>query len=345
MNTVAANDVMSNRKFVALVRAKLDAAGRTDIAIDRLWINEDSPGYKFLLNVPVGAELVVPLRAQEGPSHRSAEAVDWHIDYFAQALINLKSAEKMLAKYALEVRREAHKQIKAARAAGLDVSLENVGFEPTYAVCLSGSDWKEAADHVLAQLTVRNTSFFLRPETSHITVEEPADVAKELKWVLEDQRKHQARLAEMDALGADLEVDAITIDLLVAHGFDPVEILRQVWKTQCVNLAVPHGGFESHFSLVSFDGRVTAGINLGNAYWNGGHLWFLDEERLVGNEDLVGKTLGGVIDHPAFASRSVLKVVGGQENGRRDLVFVDLSDKLLFDADTGRIWGQERLAA
>ena len=125
---------MSNRKFVARVRAKLDAAGRQDVVIDRLWIDENEPGYLFLLNVPVAPELAVPLKPLDGCSKtRSAGELDQHIGYFATALVNLKSAEKMLMRYAQDVRREARKQIAAVRAEGLDVSIANLGFKPTYA--------------------------------------------------------------------------------------------------------------------------------------------------------------------------------------------------------------------
>lgn len=346
MTIQTCDDIMSNREFVALVRAKLDAAGRQDVAIDRLWIDEDEPGYPFLLNVPVGTELIVPLKPLSSFFNRRSDQLDCHIGHFATALVNLRSAERMLTKYAQDVRREARKQIDAARAEGLDVAIENIGFKPTYAFHLSGKEWKDAAYHVLAEIRLRNTSFFLRPETSTIWVEEPSDVAMELADLLERQREHQARLAEMDAMGADLEVDAITLDLLAAHGLDPAEILRNVWKRQCVNLEIQHQGRNEHLSLISSGGRTTASIFVGNAFWNGEHLWFLQDGQPIDHDDLVGKTLAGFVDHPAFASHVVVKVESGREHGRPDLIHLDLSNKLLFDADTGRIWPQrERLVA
>lgn len=336
---------MTNREFIALVRAKLDTADRQDVAIDRLWIDEDEPGYSFLLNVPVGPELVVPLKPTNDFFDCPTGNLDWHIDYFATALINLKSAEKMLTTYAQDIRREARKQIAAARAEGLDVSIVNVGFKPTYAWHMSGKDWRAAAYHVLAEIKLRHTSFFLRPKTSSIWVEQPSNVAMEIEPLLKEQRDRQARLAEMNAKGADLELDAITLDLLAAHGLDAVEILTKLWKTQCVNLKIQHLGRDAKLSLISSNGKVTAGIVLENAFWNGKHLWFPQGCSQTNYEDLVGKTLVGLIDHPAFGSHVVVKVESGREHGRPDLIHIDLSRKLLFDADSGRIWPQHNCLA
>ena len=64
MNTETEQRTFSNRDFVALVRAELAAAGRPDVAIERNWIDEDAPGKPFLLHVPIGTELSVPLSAR-----------------------------------------------------------------------------------------------------------------------------------------------------------------------------------------------------------------------------------------------------------------------------------------
>lgn len=336
---------ITDREFTALVRARLVALGHADVSIDRQWVSHDTDEHPFLLNVPVGPEHVVPLKPQNGSLARDGANLDMHVEYFAKALVNLRKAEGRLLKYAQDVQREARTQVAAARALGLDLQLEGVGFKPTYAAHLSGRDWKDAAQHVLAEVTVRNTSFFLQPETTLLLVEEPEDVAAEMRDLMADQRERQARLAEMERLGADLEVDGITLDLLAAHGVDAVEVLRQVWRAQCVKLEVQHLGRMANLSLVSFDGRTTATLILDNAVWNGEHLWFTHDESKADHRNLLGKTLAGLVDHPAIASRTVVMVYPRPEHGGPEMISLDLSDKLLFDADTGRIWSQERLAA
>lgn len=331
----------TNRDFVALVRAELAAAGRPEIAIQRNWIDEDEPGEPFLLHVPVGTELSVPVRARHDFLRaRTVEDVKRNAVEFAKALINLRSAEAALVRYARDVRKAANAAIAAARADGLDVLLDRVGFKPTYASHLSYSDWKDAASHVLANVTVLHTSFFLRPDTADVYVEEPADVAEELQIVLEDQRERQDRLAEMEALGADLIVDQITLDLLAAHGINAEDALHQVWRNQHAGFKVSHLGHDTTLSLISSEGRVTASIALYDAIWNGEHLW-LTQDRASDYGNFVGKTLGNLVPHPVFKSRRIAAV----ENRHIDHFSFDLSDKSLFDGDTGRIWREERLAA
>lgn len=323
----------SNRQFVAAIRAALDEAGRPDIAVSRQWIDEDTPGYRFLMNVPVGAALTVPLKAMTSFFEaRSDDDLQWNAREFAKALINLNLAGKMLEKYARDVCTAASAAIAAARADGLDLLLEDVGFKPTYAYHLTGASWKDAAYHVLAAVTVRHTSFYLRPDRSEIWVEEPADIADELAGILVEQRERQDRLAELDALDADLVVDQITLDLLAAHGLDADETLSAVWKKQCVNLKVDHLGRETSLSLITSDGKVTASLTLQDAFWNGEHLWFTGDERMKDHKHLIGKSVGDLVQHPVFASRPIVDVV----HRHADHVVFDLSEKVLFDADTGR---------
>lgn len=341
MNDQPANDIMTNREFVAIVRAKLDAAGHRDIAIERSWIDEHVPGYNFLLNVPVGTEFVLPLKAMEGMFNKPAADVEWEVGHFVAALVNLQKAERMLIKYGRDVRRAANEQIALAREEGLELQLDNVGFKPTYAYHLSGKEWKDAAYHVLAAVKVRHTSFYLQPEVSEIWVEEAADVAEELRDIRGEQAERQARIRELEALGADLEVDAITLEILSEHGLVAEEVLRSVWKKQCLNLKVEHLGREATLSLVTWDGRVSSSLHLEDAYWNGEHLWLLGDENVRGHEGLMGKCLGDLVQHPVFTSRPIVKVMNVHGERGRDLFFFDMAQTSLFDADTGRIWPVE----
>ena len=332
----------TNRDFVDAVRAELAAAGRPDIAFERAWFDEDTPGYRLLVHAPIGTELTIPLRVMEcyfdmrTPYDLKRNAME-----FAKALVNLKLAEAMLLKYARDIRRAANAVVAAARADGLDVLLQKVGFKPTFAYHLTWENWKDAAHHVLAEVTMCHTSFYLRPTTSTTWVEEPPQVEEELRSILEDQRTRQDRVIELEAQRADLVVDAITLDLLEAHGLDAIEVLTQVWNEQCVNLRVDYLGSASTLSLVTGDGKVTASARLLNGNWNGEVFWFEGPERDADHWHLVGKSLGDLFPHPVFTARPIVSV----ESRQLDLISFDLSDKLLFDADTGKLWREERLAA
>lgn len=334
MSIIETKTWFTNRQFVAAIRAELDEAGHSDIAISRQWIEEGAPGYSYLVHAPVGAALTVPLKVMES----FFEVTDMnelrrHAREFAVALANLKRAEKILEKYVRDVRAAAVAEIAIAQAAGVDILLEGVGFKPVYAYHLSGKDWKDAALHILAELKVRHTSFHLRPTTSALWVEEAADVAKELAEIVEDQRKRQNRLAELDALGADLIVDRITLDLLATHGLNAEETLERAWKEQCLNLKVDHLGRETSLALITSDGVVTSTIILEDAVWNGEHMWLVGDAQMKNLTGLVGSTPGGLVRHAAFESREVIEVF----NRHADHLVFDLSEKFLFDADTGRI--------
>lgn len=332
----------TNREFVAMARAELAAMGRPDVTIERSWIDEDEPGCPFLLHVPVGTELTIPLKVMDAFLHdRTAEDRKRHAAELAKALVNLRSAEVTLVKYVRDVRKAANAAVAAARAEGLDVLLDRVGLKPTYAYHLTHKNWKDAAMHVLASLTFRHTSFYLRPGTSDVHVEEPGDVAEELKSILEDQRERQDRMAELEARAADLIVDQITLDLLAAHDLDAVELLTKVWKEQHVHVDLEDDVHATHLSLTTSNGRVTASIGLAQAQWNGEHLWFTGDEREKDHKALVGKSLGDLVPHPAFTSRPIASV----DVRHIDHVSFDMSDTLLFDAETCRIWREESLAA
>jgi hypothetical protein len=342
MNTEKTRTWFSNRQFIAMVRSALDEAGQTDIGIDRQWIDKDAQGHPLIVNVPVGPAITLQLLPLNSLFDiKSVEELKWHSDEFALALANLKQAEKMLEKYVRDVRTTTIAEIAAARADGLDILLEGVGLKPTYAHHLTGKDWKDAASRILASVRIRTTSFFLQPEIRELHVEGPTEVADEIAVIRKEQRKRQAKLAELNSLGADLVVDTLTLDLLAAHGLDADEVLSKVWKTQCVNLTVHHQGRDAQLSIITSNGQVSASLVLEEAIWNGEHLWLRDDGRSSGNEDLVGKSLGELVPHPVFASRPIAAVL----NRQVDQFSFDLSQKVLFDADTGRIWREERLAA
>lgn len=339
------DEVTGDREFVSLVRARLEASGHANVAIERSWIDDDTPGHPFLLNVPVGPELTIPLKPRGGFLDRQADDFGEHVDHFAKALVSLHRAQETLLEYAADVRAAAAAEIASARAEGLDLLLTRVGFKPTRAFHLTGNDPDDAVSHVLAAVTVRHTASHLWFDETELWIREPTDIATELSPLRDDQRKRQERMAGLDAIGADLEVDAITVALLEAHGFDVVQILRKARKKQTLNLAVEVSGGKTNLGIINSGGMVSASIQLEAAYWNGTHLWFVDEGMSTGHNDLIGKCLGDLLPHPVFTSLPIVKVERSHGGKGSDMIFFDMSDRLLFDADTGRLWRRERLAA
>jgi hypothetical protein len=331
----------TNREFVAAIRAELDDAGHQDIPISRQWFEERADGVGICVNAPVGAALTVPLKVMD--SFQNAKRPDdlKHVREVAMALVTLKRAERMLENYAKDVRTAAIAEIASARAEGLDILLEDVGFKPVSASNLTGKDWKDAVQYVVASVEVRHTSFYLRPTTSELWIGKPIEIVKELADIREQQRERQNRLAELDALRADLIVDQITLDLLATHGLNAGAVLERVWKEQCVNLTVQHDGQDTALSLVSADGEVSAFIMLEDAIWNGEHLWFRGDEHLKDHRHLIGGSVGDLVRHPVFASRTIVDVF----HRHADHIVFDLSDKVLFDIDSGFLRRAERLVA
>lgn len=342
MNNYESGMQFATRVFINQIRAALAAAGRHDVRVERRWIEKDDSGRSFVLRVPVGADAVVPLR-----SRNEAEDVDiaagrgGHAADFAKALINLKAGEKMLVEYASDMRRSAIAAIEAARADGLDIQLETVGFRPVSASHLTGNDWQEAVDHVLAAVTVRHLGQLLRQEATTFWVEEAADVSAEIGKVIAEQRALQKRVAELEAAGADLVTDQITLDILAAHGLEAGEVLIGMRDMPSATVTVQHEGQELTLNLMNHQGAISIFMAMREAVWNGSYLWLLGDEEAKDHKHLVGKSLGNLVRHPVFASRTVAEV----NRSHVDHIHFDLSDKSLFDADSGRFWRDVKLAA
>lgn len=70
-------------------------------------------------------------------------------------------------------------------------------------------------------------------------------------------------------------------------------------------------------------------------------MWLAGKDQDEDHRELIGKSLGELVPHPVFASRPIADVF----KRHIDHFVFDLSDKHMFDADTGRIWREERLTA
>lgn len=332
------------QRFVERVRRQLDADGQHDIPISRQWIDQETPGYRFHLHVPIGAELLLSLKPLENLYRFSDPSVmERHVKDFASALLTLRKVERKLIKYSRDMRRAAADVITDARAQGLDLLLVDVGFKPTYASHLTYASLQDSLSHILAVVKVRQTSGCLRPELTEIVIEEPEDVIHELEEVIEEQRARQGRLAQLDAIGADLVVDAITLDLLRAHVPDVEEVLREAWRNEGVSVPVVLEGHDTWLRLMTINGTVESSLDLKDVFWSEGHVHLLGVNAENGL-DLVGKTLVGKVKHPVLSSYKVVHIDRSfTGSGGSDGYQLDQSKSFLFNADTGRIWPNAEL--
>lgn len=336
MNRLTPAAELPIRKVVALARAGLDAAGHTDIAIDETWLREEMDDIPFVLDVPISAEItlpIYPLDAPGGDLDRTAEGFAQHL---IEALPNLKRASRKLKSYHASVRREAVKEITAARASGLDLVIEAVRLRPICARYLTSSDWEAAAYEVVATVDVRCLSFFLRPDIHSVRVEDPVLIRDAMADLLHEQRRYQSELAALRKMGADLRIEQVTVDLLQHFGHDPVEVLRRVWRGQSANLTVTHKGEELNLAIISSHGRASASIVIEGSLWNGEFLWLpgpFPEDR---RGQVPGLAMTELVDVEAFRSVTVLEVA--PQPGTERAMLIPESPTLLFDASTGRIW-------
>ena len=329
---------LSSRQFIDQVRQRLTTKGHPDILLSRLWIEKELTDEPLALNVPVGPEHTVTLRSVKVDFWNDPALLEHTIGHYADALINLRHAEQSILDYVEDVRRQALKAIAEARSEGLDLRLEGVGLRPVQAIHLSQDGWEDAASYIVAVIKVRHLSSALQYEVSELPADNPEVLREMLSDVKARHAENQSRLHEMDQSGYDLEIDALTYDLLKVHFDDVAALLNAVQKEDCINLDIDHDGRKCPMSISSFKGRVSVNLQLEDIFWNGEHLWYPKASLF---EVQQGSVLGDRIAHPVFASRPILRI----ESGLHDLVSFDLSERLLFDAESGSLWSSAQLAA
>ena len=196
----------------------------------------------------------------------------------------------------------------------------------------------EAASYIVAVIKVRHLSSALQYEVSELQADNPQVLEEQLLDIKARHAESQVRLHELDQSGYDLELDTLTYDLLNTHFEDVPALLKTIWKQECISLEVDYGGRKCPMSISSFKGRVTVNLHFDNLFWNSEHLWYPAGKLKELRQNAV---LSDYIAHPVFANRPILKI----ESGLHDLVSFDLSDRMLFDAESASVWSSTRLAA
>ena len=107
-----------------------------------------------------------------------------------------------------------------------------------------------------------------------------------------------------------------------------------------------HNGYDTGPSLATKDGRVTSNMDLGNALWDADHIILL-RENYEADLEWVGKTLADKVSHSSFLERAVVRIERASKAERgQDEFYLDMSQKFMFDTETGNIVQlTDRLAA
>ena len=112
------------REFLAAIREELDAAAAPDIRFHESWLRKNVLGEEFLIEVPLGPEMVVPLRVGNHPDLLLDDQA-WRNEArsFAKAIINLANGKSELLSHAERIRAATRDVVLAAMDAGLNVRL------------------------------------------------------------------------------------------------------------------------------------------------------------------------------------------------------------------------------
>ena len=239
-----------------MINSKLEGAGRPDIKVETRSVTSFGHRPLFELNVEVGPGLSVCLMPREG------HTIEQQLSDCATALIKLKESETTLAAYVGELSEICKSHIDAARDNGLDLAVEHVGLGPSFATDVADTS-NDPAGIIHGMVVVRHTSFALSETATSLFVESPADLKEKLATLMEDQRRRQLRIEEIQAHSADLVIDEITLALLEAHSIDPVPVLHEVLRSGYVELPVSDGDRSVQLKFRVDEGRVLSSFELG----------------------------------------------------------------------------------
>ncbi|MCI4652611.1 hypothetical protein [Sphingomonas aquatilis] len=323
----------------------LAEGGHSGIDLHRGWFEAvtDDAGYPDLVaTVPIGRDLSLRIVARD----RGCEDLATHADRFAAelvaALVNVEAAKWSLRRYAGSVRRAALAVIEESRSTGLELSLVGVTFKSTRAFHLTHSDWRVAADYILAEVLVEGLDDSLRPIVHKLIVEEADDVADEILSLHDDQREYQKARDVLRRQGASVRVDEITLRHLARYGLDQLEALRAVLVHGHVNLPVTkRDGSAGKLFLRNYSGLVMSHvIDDTDFVWMGDQLILEGASRPANLPALVGRPVSDVCPDDLYAGMTITAV--SQPGARISLCLHQPVH--LVDLDAGRVW-EQKLAA
>lgn len=183
------------RSFIMEVQGRLRTIPADGVTLRSEWCRLSADDDNFTFNVPVSADLVLPLRARYDFDLTGREAeLPQEIDDFARALVNISRGRDKLIGYAKSVRDGAIREIEKVRAGGVDLRFERVSFKPTLAHFLGQDDLAEALSFVMAQVHLSVLQPDFRRETMCVLVEDAEDISDDIRPFAEEQEENQLSL-------------------------------------------------------------------------------------------------------------------------------------------------------
>jgi hypothetical protein len=341
-DTVAVADLLNG--VCNTVSARLREMGRSDIAFSRDWLeSEDSERSlpRLVARVPVGSKLSLRIMACDRGSVDLSELGARFAEELPAALVNVTSARWSLRRYAGSMRRAAMAAIEASLALGLELSLVGVTFKRTRAFHLGQADWREAADHVIAQVHVGGLDHDLRPTVHDLIIDNPEDVEREILALHDDQLEYQDARNALRGRGASVGVDEVTLRHLDRYGLDRLDTLRAVFRDGSANLEVT--------KTDGTVGKLHVGSSLGvirsHIIDNRDYVWLRDRLSFEGASppkdlrQLVGRLVSDVCPDELYAGMTF----GVPDGLSRTEVTINQAIHFV-DLETGRFWS-DALAA
>lgn len=321
------------RSFIARIAEHLATISDEKIAVRSEWrmpIEKDPVAYT--LNVPLDAELVVPLVPRHSDFERmSHEDIEREALAFANALVNLNRGRRFLQDYARKIRREALIEVEKIRGTGIDMRFNGISFKETCADTLTHDDWRSALFHVIAEVRISICGLSGLREEQIICVEEPHHVAQALVYDAERQQEWQDARDLLDRQQADLRIGRVCLEVIKATGVPLEKVLQSIGRGE----RWYHTGEDGGMVIAGqCEGKVEASLEMRNGYWNGRELSLTNPEA-----DQAGKIVRkgpDLFSHPAFTNILSENELSGGNPGI--CVKVDNPADWLVDLESGRIW-------
>lgn len=328
-------------KLAVAVRARLDAAGHEELTFESSWIRMEAlpdGRTKAVAHVPLGRGYRLPVQIGD---FEALEPDDAAVDRFAvslaRALPNVSNAARSLVHFVRSVARASWETNSADRDSGRSLHGEGVTLAPVQAAEFMTADWRTAVKRVRAILHKRGLGPDLKSESYLIEVGRPSEVAAALEPLISAQPERIRRLHLSLAPGPRLLVDAVTVDLISASGFDPVEVLRRFTRTWQFSLEVKWKGQAKTIHLNSKGQRITSSMGFDEGahrtYWHGAGLCVEKSKRKT-KAAVPGALATVLVDHPAFQGRRIIAVEPIEVEPGSCWVTLD-EPVLRFDADAG----------
>lgn len=334
--------LIHRREFVRRVRVSLAAKGEGDIMLRPSWFVPGEGARMFVLNAPIGSDLVVHILPHPNLRNDSSpEDWDYEAGIFANALINLWKGEKTLNRRAKRVVAAARREVCKAREQGLDIRLLGASFKDVESSHVGGENWREAIDYILPAARCEVTDNSLARCEWLIIIDNDnnlnEDMAKEVSDLIAKQKEYQEIENRLEKAGVDLEISDIGLEILRHAGLDPSQVLRNLLENGSHEIILSD---DAVIFISRAAGSAAISLRTAKAFWNGALLNTRNEDGLkpLPNADGFGcsvmdKIFGNKTVSMTADLAPVIRVFGFEES------------RLFFDAKSGNIWAADQRAA